>query len=176
MTDQALLKAQIEKAFGSVEFPGDWCLVNSREGNEPLLLEREFKGKDDWRALDAAFIDRAPDGFGTALSFFSDEAFHFYLPAYLLADLDGRLMQADPAFHLTHGLESASRNEKINPRRYGERTWFEHARHKFAMFNGEERAAIAGYLKHKRDTDALTELERRRIDEALETYWDRKAV
>lgn len=171
MSNLALLKTQIERVFEGVEFPGDWCLINSREGTEPLLLEREFKGKDNWRVLDASFIDQAPDGYGSALSFFSDEAFHFYLPAYLLADLDGRLRQADPVFHLTHGLDSESRDKRINPRRYGERTWFDHARHKFAMFNEDERSAIASYLRYKRDTDALTDLEKRQIEEALHTYW-----
>lgn len=166
------LKEKIQAAFSSVEYPGDWCLVNSREGSEPFLLEQEFKGRDDWCSLDAAFIDRAPDGFGTALSFFSDEAFHFYLAAYLLADIDGLLRQADPVFHLTHGLDARSRNERINPRRYGQRTWFDHARHKHAMFNVQERAAIAAYLVYKRDHSAATELERSRIDEALEGYWN----
>jgi hypothetical protein len=176
MSDLASVKTQIQKAFSAVEFPGDWCLISSREGNEPFLLEREFKGEDNWRNLDASFIDQAPDGFGTALSFFSDEAFHFYLPAYLLADLDGRLKQADPVFHLTHGLDRASRDEKINPRRYGERTWFEHARYKFAMFNEQERAAIVEYLKYKREADALTELEKTRIEEALGSYWARETT
>jgi hypothetical protein len=176
MSDLASIKAQILDAFDSVEFPGDWCLINSREGTEPFLLEQEFKGKVDWRDLDPSFIDQAPDGFGTALNFFSDEAFHFYLPAYLLADLDGLLKQADPVFYLTHGLERASREEKINPRRYGERTWFEHARHKFAIFNVRERAAIVGYLKHKRDTDALTELDQMRIDDAIGIYWANEAA
>lgn len=170
MNDSSTVSAHIEAAFSTVEFPGDWCLINSREGNEPFLLEQEFKSKDDWRSLDASFIDQAPDGYGTALSFFSDEAFHFYLPAYLLADIDGRLMQADPVFHLTHGLERASRDEKINPRRYGERTWFDHARHKFAMFNSQERAAIASYLRFKRKTAAATDFEMTRIDDAL-GYW-----
>lgn len=175
MNDLATVKAQIRDAFAGVQFPGDGCLSNSREGTEPLLLEKEFEGKDDWTALDPAFIDQAPDGFGTALSFFSDEAFHFYLPAYLLADLDGRLQQADPVFHLTHGLDRSSRAEKINPRRYGERTWFEHARHKFAMFNARERAAIRAYLAYQRAVTALTELERTRIDEALQAYWGNDA-
>jgi hypothetical protein len=175
MDDLAAVKARIRDAFSTVEFPGNWCLINSREGTEPFLLEKEFQGKDDWRILDPAFIDRAPDGFGSALSFFSDEAFHFYLPAYLLADLDGRLRQADPVFHLTHGLDRGSRDEKINPRRYGERTWFEHARYKFAMFNGAERAAIAAYLRYKRGSDLLTNLEKARIDDALVSYWAKDA-
>jgi hypothetical protein len=39
------------------------------------------------------------------------------------------------------------------------------------MFNQRERAAILGYLEHKRDTDALTGLEKTRIDEAIGAYW-----
>jgi hypothetical protein len=168
------VKEQVRQAFAGVAYPGDGCLVNSREGSEPALLEKEFKGRSDWRALDAGFIDRAPDGFGTALSFFSDEAFRFYLPAYLLADLDGRLQQADPVFALTHGLESGSREQKINPRRYGERTWLDRARHKFAMFNASEAAAIAAYLRY-RLAGAEMEYERSPIREALESYWERRA-
>jgi hypothetical protein len=173
MRDAAEVKALIREAFAAIEYPGDWCLTGSREGFEPALLEAEFKGKTDWRALDAAFIDRAPDGFGSALSFFSDEAFHFYLPAYLLADLDGRLRQANPVFALTHGLDERSRREKINPRRYGERTWLDHARHKFAMFNGGERAAIAAYLACMAEREELTEPEKKSIHEALSGYWTR---
>ena len=167
------VKAKIREAFAGGVYPGDWCIVTSREGSEPALLEQEFRGKSDWRALDAGFIDRAPDGFGTALSFFSDEAFRFYLPAYLLADLDGRLQQADPVFALTHGLDKGSREQKINPRRYGERTWLDHARHKFAMFSVEEAAAIASYLRYKL-ASADIEYERARIHEALEGYWQRR--
>lgn len=171
MRDPAGVKARIREAFAGAEYPGDWCLIDSREGVEPALLEAEFKGKTDWRTLDAAFIDQAPNGFGSALSFFSDEAFHFYLPAYLLADLDGQLRQANPLFALTHGLDQRSRHEKINPRRYGERTWLDHARHKFAMFNAAERAAIAAYLACRLEGDEITGFERQSIREALQSYW-----
>jgi len=94
MSDLASLKAKIRAAFNGVQFPGDWCLAASREGDEP-----------------------------------------------------------DRVYHLTHGLDNTSRDKKINPRRYGERTWFDHARHKFSMLNREESAAIAGYLMYKRNTD-----------------------
>jgi uncharacterized protein DUF6714 len=176
VSDLASIKAQIGEAFSGGVYPGDWCLVSSREGTEPGLLEEEFKGKVDWRRLDSSFIDQAPDGFGTALSFFSDEAFRFYLPAYLLADLDGKLKQTDVVFALTHGLENNSREERINPRRYGERTWFEHARHKFAMFNAEEVKAIVGYLRYKLGTGAITDYEKGHINEALENYWAARAA
>jgi hypothetical protein len=119
------LNQQIRDAFASVAYPGDWCLRVSNEGTEPFLLEREFKGKDNWATLDPGFIDRAPDGFANALSFFSDEALRFYLPAYLIADLAGQLRHTDLVFYLTHGLDSASRGKRVNPQRYGERTWFD---------------------------------------------------
>jgi hypothetical protein len=64
------VKIRIREAFAKVEHPGDGCLHNSGEGNEPFLLEEEFKGTDDWGTLDAHYIDQAPAGFGTALGFF----------------------------------------------------------------------------------------------------------
>ena len=142
MHDKEHIKALIRNAFAATEYPGDWCLRGSSEGEEPFLLEREFRGKSDRWSLDPAFLDQAPDGFATALCFFSDEAFRFYLPAYLLADLDGHLRSANPVFNLCHGLDDSSRNKRINPRRYRERTWFEDCCHRFAMFTREQAAAI----------------------------------
>jgi hypothetical protein len=176
VTDLAAVKALIEDAFASGVYPGDWCLTNSREGTEPRLLEEDFRGKTDWRTVDPAFLDQAPDGFGTALNFFSDEAFRFYLPAYLLADLDGRLCQADVLFALTHGFDNASREKRINPRRYGERTWFEHARYKFAMFNAKEVKAIVAYLRYKLGASGVTDREKGCITEALANYWTARAA
>ena len=77
LMDIETLKTLIRKAFAEVEYPGDWCLRGSNEGNEPYLLEQDFAGKCDWRTLDPAFLDRAPGGYASALSFFSDEAFRF---------------------------------------------------------------------------------------------------
>ena len=168
--DRDTLKAQIVSAFESVEYPGDWCLRGSNEGDEPYLVEADFKGKVDRYALPPEFLDQAPDGFATALSFFSDEAFRYYLPAYLLADLDGHLESVTPVFHLTHGLDAASQAEHINPHRYGERTWSDHARCKFAMFDADQAAAIVGYLEAMR-ADSELERERASITQALESYW-----
>lgn len=162
--------AQVEKAFAAVEYPGDWCLRDSNEGEEPYRVTKDFAGRDDWHVLEPAFLDQAPEGWGTALSFFSDEAFHFYLPAYLVADIKDDLEHVDPVFHLTHGLDDASKNVPINPRRYGLRTWFDHAHHKFAMFNGAEVRAIVAYLALCKDKERYL-FERERIDEALTNYW-----
>jgi hypothetical protein len=134
------------------------------------LLERDFQDKRDWRLLTPEFLDWAPDGFGSALSFFSDEAFRFYLPAYLIAELRGQLQSVDPLYHVTRGLADNSKDELINPLRYGCRTWMDHARHKFAVFNNSQARAIAAFIAYRRDT-AETDLDRREADQALNNYW-----
>ena len=83
MADPQALKSQIREAFADVQYPGDWCLRGSDEGDEPYRVEAQFKGKTDWRKLDAHSLNTVPDGLASPLSFFSLEAFRFYLPAYL---------------------------------------------------------------------------------------------
>lgn len=169
------LKQVIEEAFTIAEYPGDWCLKRSNEGFEPEYVVEEFTGKTDWRKLDPEFLDQAPQGLASALSFFSDEAFHFYLPAYLLADVDGHLRQVNVVFHLTHGLTNDSMSEKINPRRYGERTWYDDKCNTFAMFNVAETRAISAFLKFKLENADLVDFERDNIKQALENYWKKRA-
>ena len=173
MRDPEKVAEQILSAFRSVQYPGDLCLRRSSEGDEPFLLEDEFKGKTDWRVLAPEFLDQAPDGFSSALSFFSDEAFHFYLPAYLLADVRGTLQRTTPVFYLTHGFDDSSRSQLVNPQRYGQTTWFVEATKRFAAFSGRQAKAIVAYLLFKRETDAW---ERTRIDQSLKNYWNEKAA
>jgi hypothetical protein len=169
MGDKEQIIAQITAAFAAVEYPGDWRLRGSDLGDEPYLLEEEFKGKTDWHLLDAAFLDQAPDGFGSALSFFSDEAFHFYLPAYLICDLRGQLKGSGPAFHLWHGLDDSSRHQRL----CGARTHFDYARYRFSIFNREEAAAVVAYLSLHRDENGFA---RPMIDQALKNYWYERAA
>jgi len=142
-------------------------LINSTEGDEPYLVEKEFKGKSDRSKLDPSFLDRAPDNFSTALNFFSPEAFRFYLPAYLIADLNGQLQEVDPTFHLCHGLYPASGSTKVNPARYGERTWGEKARYKWSMFNPAQLKAIRLYLDYKLEHDQVDYF----VEEAMIEFW-----
>jgi len=167
------LEEQISAAFATVPAPPVWCLTDSREGDEPGLLERDFRDKTDWRVLSPEFLDSAPGGYGSALSFFSDEAFRYYLPAYLLADLRGQLERADVLFHLTHGLDDESRNRPVNPLRYGNRTWFDAVSHRLSIFDPAQASAIVGYLQHKIDV-ADIEPERRSARQALDNYWLRR--
>lgn len=168
------IEEEIIQAFADVPPPPAWCLVNSREGEEPALLAAEFRAVPDWRSLDKEVLDSAPDGHGTALGFFSDEAFRYYLPAFILADLSAGLERADVVFHLVHGLDSDSARQPINPRRYGARTWADHAAHRFAVFDAGQARAVARYLEVKL-AGCQTEAERARISEALAGYWRPRA-
>ncbi len=150
-----------------MEYPGDWCLRDSNEGTEPFLLEEDFKGKDNRSEIDPAFLDQAPDGFSSALSFFSAEAFRFYLPAYLVADLRGQLYNVDPSFHLCHGLYPASANTRINPARYGERTWSDCAKYRWSMFTPDQLLAVRLYLDHKLEGDQVDDF----VKEAMIAFW-----
>lgn len=171
--NQKVLIEEIRSAFATGEYPGDWCLVGSHEGSESAALAEAFKGKIDRYSLDPKFLDSAPKSLGSALSFFSDEAFRFYLPAYMIADISGKLENCDLVFHLTHGLDDKSSGKRINPRRFGQRTWLDHARYKFSIFTHEESSAIVAYLRFKQKGSIYGE--GNKIDEALKNYWNSKA-
>jgi hypothetical protein len=159
---------QVTVAFSTTEYPGDFNLKNSSEGNEPFLLEDEFKGKRDWRLLDPRFLDQAPDGYGTPLHFFSKEAYRFYLPAYLIADMHGLLQKSDPVFSLTSDFTNDRIHQPVNPLRYGNETWGEYGRDRFAIFNRQESEAIVAYLML---ISGLTPFRKEEIDQALASYW-----
>lgn len=170
----AAVERKIRAAFADAAFPGDERLWGSDEGVEPFLLEEAFRGRDDWRAMELGFLDQAPDGYSSALAFFSHEVFRFYLPAYLVADLDGALLRADPLFYLCHGVDESSKDEAVNPRRFGDYTWNDYARERFAGFTRAQAEAIVAYLELKL-ADAATDLERAWIETALDNFWRERA-
>jgi hypothetical protein len=102
---------------------------------------------------------------GSALSFLSPQAFRYFLPAYLLADLEGKLRRVDPTFHLWHGLDDETRHQQVNPQRFGDLAWFEVAAGRFSVFDPEEVEAIVAYLEYKARQDDFS---RPSIDQALE--------
>ena len=125
----------IYSAFDNVEPPPSWCLVNSVEGDEPPLLQQEFSNKREWKSLDAKFLNQAPNGYSSALSFFSDEALRYYLPAYMIADLDDKLPDVNVVFKLTGSFSDAQKGKAVNPRRYGHRTWQDVGQYRFSTFS-----------------------------------------
>ncbi len=166
------LRKLIIEAFADVEPPPYWAIVDSMEGSEPYETQEAFKDKTDWTKLDADWLDRAPTGGGDALSFFSDEAFRYYLPAYMIAAAEGKFERVEPTFHLYHGLVKKSCEEKVNPRRYGDRTWHDEALHQFSVFTPRQCSAILAYLRYEADRD---EIKKPSIDEAIASYWGARA-
>jgi hypothetical protein len=185
MNNKQTVIDKILQAFGANEYPGDGLLLGSREGCEPLDEVGPFVGRSDWQELEPDFLD---DHY-TALSFFSEAGFRFFLPAYLVADLQGQVETADPLFHLTQGFVDITVNIPIkgrefpvisgktallNPRRFGAMTWFDYARYRLSVFTREEAGAIVAYLQYRRDT-AETDFEQKQINEALAAYWLERA-
>ena len=185
MTDREAVIEHIHKAFDPTPYPGDAYLLGSSEGCEPAEEAAPFKGQRDWGALDAELLDSRYN----ALSFFSEAAFRFFLPAYLIADLLGKLKTADPLFHLTGGFHEISvrvpmrtrdftrrtgGSVLVNPRRYGAITFGDYARYRLSVFTREEARAIVAYLHCRRDAD-VDGLHGAAIDAALDSFWLERA-
>lgn len=162
------IKEQIRRAFVSAKRPPNGSLQGSLEGDEGLLLEADFQDKQDWRALDGAFLDQAPKGYASAFSFFSDDALRYFLPAYLIADLDGQLDRVDVPSRLSSWFTDESRSALVNPRRYGKLTKFEAKTQRFRNLAPQEVAAIVAYLEYAAQHYPFG---RKPIDEALANYW-----
>ena len=184
LTREAVIQ-KIEASFAGNAFPGARFLQGSFEGCEPYDEVGPFEKLEDWRGIEAGFLD----GHASALSFFSEAGFRFFLPAYLISDLRGLLYTADPLFHLTHGFSDWTteipagdrtvtmkhgRSSLMNPRRYGAMTSFDYARYRLSIFTREEAGAIVAYLQFKHDSDPDV-IDKEAIDAALESFWTERA-
>ena len=179
------VRAQIERGFVHAPYPGDAYLLRSLDGTEPEAEVGPFRGHRDWRELSAEFLD----AHAAALSFFSEGALRFFLPAFLVADLDEELERADPVFTLTHGfvdrtieLPVAGRGVRrdiggtalVNPIRYGAIRAEDVARMRLAVFCREEAQAIVRYLGWLRVTRG-DGVDGEAIGAALERFWFARA-
>jgi hypothetical protein len=185
MSDKEIIIDKIRDAFSGNDHPGDAYLQGSVEGCEPYEEVGPFQGQSDWRIVESDFLD----AHAGALNFLSAAGFRFFLPAYLIADVEGRLIYAEPLFHLTHGfsevtvealkkvdvgLPRAGRSALVNPRRYGAMTFYDYARYRLSVFTREETGAIVAYLKYKRDS-AASVFEKEGIEAALNSFWLERA-
>lgn len=186
MPDRRQVIEHIRQAFRDTERPGDAFLQGSHEGCEPGESVAPFIGVADWSQLDAEILDASY----TALSFFSEGGFRYFLPAYLIADLEERLQTADPVFHLTNGFSDKvvkipagqriyekriGKSAFVNPQRYGAMTWQDHARRQLSVFTREEAGAIVAYLEYKRDQDSHG-LNAQEINAAPDGFWRDRAA
>ncbi len=84
--DRAALIKQIKTAFASVPYPGDEGIcrratdADRQLGTEEVEIEAAFRSRH-WTEVPLEIHN----AYQSALSFFSTEAFRYYLPAFLLA-------------------------------------------------------------------------------------------
>lgn len=186
MKEKQRVIAHIRLAFSDTDRPGDAFLQGSHEGCEPAEAIAPFMGVADWSQLDPAILDASYN----ALSFFSEGGFRYFLPAYLIADIQDVLQTADPVFHLTNGFsdkvvkiparqriyeKTIGKSAFVNPRRYGAMTWCDHARCQLSIFTREEASAIVAYLEYKRDADPHR-LNAEEINASLDSFWRDRAA
>jgi hypothetical protein len=163
MTQELIV--QIKTAFENLKYPGDHDLTDSTYGEEPEALKRAFRGKTNWQTLDSDFLDQAPEGWSTALSFFSGRAFQFYLPAYLIADLQGQLPSLSLEFYLIYGLTTDTEPEKIADF-WGGGTTSKRAIDRYNHLNLEQAQAVVAYLQW-----TLENFKDANVTQALQAYW-----
>jgi hypothetical protein len=153
---------KIETAFANNVYPGDENLVSHSYSEKSEILRIHFKGTTDWRNLSADFLDQ--DG---ALAFFSDAAYLFFLPAYIIADIRGELKWNNPTVSLCWSFTPQSENKKI-AKIFGGGTLSERDKERFRCFTSEQVSAIVSYLSWKVDFEGEEDLS---ISQALENYW-----
>ena len=184
--EQRQLIETIRTAFSDRAYPGDDRLCGSDYGDEPAEYALEFRGLD-WRTLHPELLAYHYP----ALSFFTAEAFAYFLPAFMIADVLGERGNADPVFHLTHGLydeptvDLASLNPSVlqasgltsNETEWLQTSlqkrdtvdWHAYALKRFAGFNPRERQAIVRYLDYR--AAHAWEFVAVSITAALNSYW-----
>jgi hypothetical protein len=142
-------------------------LVSSTRGDEPVLVTQAFADKADWTLLDPDWLEQQVD----ALNFFSNEAICFYIPAFIAADLKGRLGNVDPEFALTNGFAHGVGTERVHPRKT--ETLGDRARKQWSSLTTAQARVIVHYLEWKSAQNG------REIDsaaEALRDYWYERAA
>lgn len=159
--EAAALAGRIRAAFAETEAPPPDRMTGSTQGSEPYEYAVEFRGRD-WRTLSAEFLSVN----SAALSFLSDRALRYFLPAYLLHHLNGVSWNADPVFALTHGFGP---DDKETDSTFD---WEAVARRRFAVFDARERAAVADFLRFELGRGSAGD---ERVAAALREYWSKPA-
>lgn len=178
---------QIRSAFDATPCPSNEEICEYSDNSE--LAEYIFMlGSTDWKTLHPDFLAN----YQTALSFITPQAFRYFLPAYMIADLmqpemPEALKLGDLLFDLAYGFADEEHKrayralDEDEAELYGEELLraqealdsripfdsFEHAAKKCSLFNARERGAIIQFLRYKatdEDRKAIIEL-------ALKHYW-----
>jgi hypothetical protein len=155
--DAAFIEA-IRKALADEEYPGDDQLIISGE-RESAAMAEAFKGKH-WTEASFPLLLR----YRLDLALFTPQAFHFYLPAFLIAMLterDGR----DLAFFLYRALIPPDSGDEIDAERFKAR---------LAVFTAAQQAVIDQFITKYEDIedDKYTEGNEFLVHKAYQAFAD----
>lgn len=157
---QRALQQEIEAAFADVSYPGDDRIAYSNIDWDGAQLAATFKGKH-WKEL------TPHDLHWHEMTFLSREGLQFYLPAYLLASLEGYdgTLYEDIRPFTVYGLTLVDEN---TPQGHILR---ESQLKDFSIFTPVQKRAIRSFLEYARDewTDDFVGGDSPR--KALELYW-----
>lgn len=148
--EEARVAVLIKNAFRGVTLGNGVGLLQGQglddyADSDTLAEYRSQDEKDDWSRIPVDALTRCQ----SSLSFFDAEGMCFYLPAFLIADIEGTLGQ-EVVFYLTY--------------------FDDRAQSRFELLSAVQRHAVREFLL-LRATDTIFEFERRQIEKALEAYW-----
>ena len=149
--DKDRVLSLVRRAFQGVTL-GEGVGLRQGQGLDDYADERTLASyraqdeKHEWSAIPVADLDR----YDSSLSFFDADGMRFHLPAYLVADLEGRLQTADVLFHLVYMAHGAAS--------------------RFNTLSRAQREAVREFLL-LRLSDAHREFEHPMIEAALRDYW-----
>jgi hypothetical protein len=151
--------AAVREAFAEVRMPAASDIVPATAIHDPERerVQREFDGRH-WRDLDASFVGSHAE----ALLLLAPRAWHFYLPAYLIAALVG---PRESDLGAASVVVSLTRPEDVNP---DATTW---VGERVRLMSVEQRSALAGWLDHLA-THRPWELSRDRERQIMEMLQD----
>jgi hypothetical protein len=155
-----LLRQEIETAFATVPYPGDARIAYSNIDWDGAQLAAAFKGKH-WKEL------TPHDMHWHEMTFLSHEGLQFYLPAYMLASLEGYddTLYEDIRPFTVYGLMLADGDTPQD------REVRQLQLNNFSIFTPAQKRAIRSFLEYARDewTDDFVGGDSPR--KALELYW-----
>jgi hypothetical protein len=150
---KTLVRQAIRAAFAEVPYPGDKAIAYNPNDWEGQDINLDFAGYH-WRELPHAVLSYHY----SALSFFSPKGMQFYLPAYILAGLDGD----------SNILGWTVRS--LVPNKGDLEDYFKRRHDHFTL---AQRRAIRLFLEYVRDSKPEAVGCEREAQEALEQYWGR---
>ncbi|HYO71913.1 MAG TPA: DUF6714 family protein [Archangium sp.] len=152
---------QIESAFAEVIYPGDDRIAYSNVDRDGASLAAAFRGKH-WKELTPHELHHHE------MTFLSREGLQFYLPAYLLASMEGYdgTLYEDIRPFTVYGLtlpdEDTPRNRQLRESRLRD----------FEIFTPAQKRVIRSFLEHARDEWTNDFPGGESPSKALERYWD----